>query len=85
MFDLINEFNKTKDEAKLKGIASKIEKIFLEELPYIPLWYNGLWFQASTAVWTNWPDEKNPYAYPCSWGGRWELGAIEVLMNLKTK
>ena len=28
-------------------------EVHLEELPAIPLWYNGLWAQYNTSVWTN--------------------------------
>ena len=85
LFDLIKKFNLTPmdktDEAK--SIISKIEEIFLKEMPAIPLWYNGLWFQASKSAWTNWPSEDNPYAYPCTWGGRWQMGGLMMLTKLK--
>ncbi|WGS64809.1 ABC transporter substrate-binding protein [Marinitoga aeolica] len=83
LFDLVNEFNKTRDEEKGKEIALKIEKIFLEEMPVIPLWYNGMWFQASEKYWTNYPSEENPVAWPSLWGGRWQVGGNIMLLNLK--
>jgi len=85
LFALIDEINKTpfSNEKKLKELFGKVQKMMLEEMPAIPLWYNGLWFQASTMHWKGWPNEKNPYAYPCGWAGRWQLGAVKVLINLK--
>ena len=72
-------------EEKTHELLSKIEEIFLKEMPAIPLWYNGMWFQASESVWTNWPSEKNPYAYPVTWGGRWQIGGVMMLTKLKAK
>ena len=41
--------------AKAKKIHSQIQKYILEDLPAIPLWYNGMWSQYNTSVWTNFP------------------------------
>ncbi len=85
LFDLMDEINKTplSEEGKLKELFSKAQEILLKEMPAVPLWYNGLWFQASTQYWKNWPTEKNPYAYPCVWGGRWQMGGLIVLTKLQ--
>ncbi|APT75912.1 ABC transporter substrate-binding protein [Marinitoga sp. 1135] len=87
LFSLIKEINKTpfSEEAKLKELFSEAEEILLKEMPAIPVWHNGLWFQASTYAWENWPDENNPYGYPCSWPGQWQFGAVKILLNLKAK
>ena len=39
------------DTAKLNSIYSQLEKDFLQQLPQIPLWYNGAWFQGNTQYW----------------------------------
>ncbi len=85
LFNLLEEINMTplSDEAKLKDLFSKAQKILLTEMPAVPLWYNGLWFQASTMHWKNWPNEHNPYAYPCDWAGRWQLGGVIVLTKIQ--
>ena len=41
--------------AAAKAIHSKIQKFILEDLPAIPLWYNGMWSQYNTTYWTNFP------------------------------
>ena len=46
--------------AAAKAIHSKIQKYILEDLPAIPLWYNGLWSQANTTYWTNFPSAASP-------------------------
>jgi peptide/nickel transport system substrate-binding protein len=43
------------DTAKLQSIYSQLESDFLQQLPVIPVWYNGAWFQAINKVWTGYP------------------------------
>ena len=85
LFNLLDEINKTplSEEQKLKELFSKAQKILLTEMPAVPLWYNGLWYHANTTYWKNWPNEKNPYAYPCLWAGRWQIGGLKVLLNIR--
>jgi len=71
------------DEATLKQLYRRLQEIFLRDLPYIPLWYNGFWFQASTLYWTGWPSEDNPYGVPVTWPGNWQLGGLMTLLHLK--
>ncbi|WP_151770234.1 ABC transporter substrate-binding protein [Streptomyces abyssomicinicus] len=83
---LVNELGgvKTDDEAGMKEATSRIQEIQLEEMPVIPLWYNGLWSQSTTGTWTNWPSEKgdNHHA-PTLWRNWLELGGFEALTGLK--
>jgi peptide/nickel transport system substrate-binding protein len=84
--DLIAKFNQTKlGSPEAKQAAAQLEEIFLKNMPAIPLWYNGLWFQASNAAWENWPTEHDPYAYPVTWGGGWQTGGTMMLMKIKPK
>ena len=39
---------------------SKLQTTFLQNLPAIPLWYNGMWAMCNTKYWTNWPSSKAP-------------------------
>ena len=83
LFDMINEFNMMKDDdPAIMEKASEIQKIILEEMPSVPLWYNGLWAQSTSGTWNNWPTEDNPNGYPCTWAGKWQYGAIDMLINL---
>jgi peptide/nickel transport system substrate-binding protein len=80
---MINEFNMMKDDdPAIMEKASEIQKIILEEMPSVPLWYNGLWAQSTSGTWNNWPTEDNPNGYPCTWAGKWQYGAIDMLINL---
>lgn len=71
------------DEETLRQLYRQLQEIFLRDLPYIPLWYNGFWFQASTQYWIGWPSEDNPYGVPVTWPGNWQLGGVLTLLNLK--
>ena len=36
-------------------MMSQLQTLFLQDLPAIPLWYNGMWSMVNTQYWTNWP------------------------------
>jgi peptide/nickel transport system substrate-binding protein len=72
----------TSNTAALDKIYSQVETRFLQQLPEVPLWYNGAWFQGQTTVWTNYPSNTNPsdrYT-PVMWAG-W-LGAMTTVLGL---
>jgi peptide/nickel transport system substrate-binding protein len=58
------------DTTALDGIYANLELDFLQDLPEIPLWYSGAWFQANTGHWDNYPtstshdDEYTPVMWP---------------------
>lgn len=85
-WDLVNQLDGTKvdDLAGMKAITSQLQRIQLTDMPAIPLWYNGLWAQASTAVWTNWPSATGdgPKYLPTTWRGYLQRGAIKMLTEL---
>jgi peptide/nickel transport system substrate-binding protein len=88
-WDLVGKLDqvKTDDQAEMKKVISQIQNIQLNEMPVIPLWFNGLWFQANNSVWTNWPTEKNQgtpqTALPTTWNNLWQMGGVVMLSNLK--
>jgi peptide/nickel transport system substrate-binding protein len=75
----------TTDTAKLKTLYSQLEKDFLQQLPVIPVWYNGAWFQGSTKYWQDYPQSgTSDQNMPVMWGGY--IGAMTTvfaLANLK--
>ena len=85
-FDLVDQLDKVKvgDDAAIKAITTKLQKITMTEMPTVPLWYNGLWAQYSEAVWTNFPsaDSKNN-TLPATWRGYWNMSGIQMLLNLE--
>ncbi|HSW43415.1 MAG TPA: ABC transporter substrate-binding protein [Patescibacteria group bacterium] len=82
---LVQQLDRTpvEDAAAQIEITSKLQKIFLEDLPVIPLWYNGLWSQVSNINWTNWPSEDGEQVLPATWNGYWQMGSIKMLTNLQ--
>jgi peptide/nickel transport system substrate-binding protein len=87
VFDLVDQLNMvpTDDIEGMQAIISKLQRIYLTDMPLIPLWYNGMWSQTSDAVWTNWPSsaEGAPHWTPVSWRGYWNMTAIRMLTDLK--
>jgi len=73
------------DTATLKTIYSQLESDFLQQLPQIPVWYNGAWFQGSTKYWTGYPASGTANAnMPVMWANY--IGAmttVYALANLK--
>ena len=73
------------DTEGIAEVTSQIQEIQLEELPAIPLWYNGLWSQVSNENWTGWPaeDTDTESKYATMWDGWFELGAIYTLTEIQ--
>ncbi|MCL1800381.1 MAG: ABC transporter substrate-binding protein [Promicromonosporaceae bacterium] len=63
--------------------SDNLQTIMLQELPMIPMWYNGLWAQFTENYWTNWPSVTNPTGWPSTWAGYWEMGGLNALANLQ--
>jgi len=69
------------DTATLKSIYSQLEKDFLTQLPQIPVWYNGAWFQGNTKYWSGYPANGSSSEFtPVMWGGY--LGAMTSVYGL---
>jgi len=85
-WELVQKLARTKtDDPAYKTTIGELQKIQLTEMPLIPLWYNGMWSQVNSTVWTNWPSAaaNAPKDFPCTWNNLWELGAIKMLTEIK--
>jgi len=82
---LVQQLDQTpvEDLAGMQAITSKLQKIQLDNMPVIPLWYNGVWSQVSNAVWTNWPSDKTDHILPATWNGYWQMGAVLLLAKIQ--
>jgi peptide/nickel transport system substrate-binding protein len=61
---LLDEFAATQDEAKQKEIVLKLEKVFADEAPYVPMWtLPGDWWY-STKNFTDFPDQTKVLSGP---------------------
>ena len=45
----------TSDKQQYQAQLTALQKTFLQKLPAIPLWYNGMWAMFQTKYWANWP------------------------------
>ncbi len=62
---LLSEIPRTTDPAKVKQLYQELNRLFIAEMPIIPLMYRPWFFyQFSTKYWKNFPTEQNPYAPP---------------------
>ena len=69
------------DKDALTSAYRKLNRIFMEDQPAIPLTYlPEQFYEFSDRVWTNWPDEKNPYAPPQL---PWVASGTKILWNLQ--
>lgn len=64
MDKLISQLRQSTDEAAQKEAVAGMQKIMVEKLPTIPLWYGANWFQYSTRRAVGWPNEQDPYSKP---------------------
>jgi len=86
-FDLVDALDRVpvEDIDGMREIMSQLQRIHLTDMPLIPLWYNGLWSQVSTAAWTNWPsaaEDANHYL-PAMWRGYLNMTGILMLAELE--
>jgi peptide/nickel transport system substrate-binding protein len=59
---LLSQFRQTASVAKQKAIAYQLEKIQLDNLPFVPTVYAPYWYTYSTKHFTGFPDKNNNYA-----------------------
>ncbi len=61
---LLAQLAGTAEAEAQKPIVHELQQIMMDEVPFIPLWYGGKWFEFSTRHVTGWPSAENPYAGP---------------------
>jgi len=79
---LIKEFEKTSDENKIKNIIYKLQHLFIEHAPGIPLFAELSWAECNSKYFTNFPSEENPYG-PLSVNE--QPSFIFTLLNIKKR
>jgi peptide/nickel transport system substrate-binding protein len=73
----------TTDIKAMKATMSELQRIFLQDLPAIPLWYNGIWAQWNTSHWSSFPKAKQNQVLPAMWRNYLQMTGIEMLTRLK--
>lgn len=67
-----------------KAQMSRLQRVFMQDLPAIPLWYNGMWAMFNTKYWSNWPSDGAGQYTPASWRNYWQMTSIDMLTHLKS-
>lgn len=87
VFDLVDALAAVPvdDIAGMQAVCSDIQQIMVDDVPMIPLWYNGAWAQFSSSTWTGWPTEADdtPNLPPVTWSGYWQTGGLLMLIELE--
>jgi peptide/nickel transport system substrate-binding protein len=84
---LVQRLDKTPltNTTAIKSINHQLEQILMQQMPVIPLWYNGIWAQFVSKYWTNWPSATSNRQYtPVMWNGYLQMTGIDVITHLKT-
>lgn len=58
----LNQYASTSDVTVQKQAIQGIEKVFVDNQPFIPLWTGADYDEYSTKNFTGWPDQNNPYS-----------------------
>jgi len=82
---LTQQLDKVNTVPAMQKITSQLQSIFLQDLPLIPLWYNGVWAQANTGHWKSWPTVSSSklQTLPAMWRGYLQMGGINMISNLQ--
>jgi len=78
---LLDQLASTSDEAKQKDSAVQLQKLFIQNLPAIPLFPGPQWYEFNSTRFTGFPDKDNPYSV----GSAYALEAILVATEIKAK
>ncbi|WP_306208236.1 ABC transporter substrate-binding protein [Actinoplanes sp. RD1] len=70
--------NAADDAARTTALAT-IQKIFVEQVPIIPVGADNVGMAYSTKNWVGWPDDTNPYGA----GQPTQANALDVILHLK--
>ncbi len=80
---LINQWRGTLDTGVQHQLADKLERIMLQDFPYIPVYVPSAYYQVSTRYFTGWPTPGHWYA-GFSVPNTGDLsGGVQVLINVK--
>jgi peptide/nickel transport system substrate-binding protein len=84
-FNLTQKLNRTPstNTKAYQTILTGLQKRFLQTLPAIPLWYNGMWSMVNTQYWTGWPSATGNQFTPSSWRNYWQMTSIDMLTHLR--
>ena len=76
---LLKEYAQASDESTRTAALEKLQKIFVEDVPAIPIGTHPQLGEYNTRTYTGWPSEKDQYAT----ADPTQPSAVQVIMNLK--
>ena len=66
----------------ITAMNNQLQTILMQDLPAIPLWYNGIWAQMTSKYWTNWPSASSSRQYvPVMWNGYLQMTGIDTITH----
>jgi peptide/nickel transport system substrate-binding protein len=73
------------DTKTVTSLNNQLQTILMQDLPLIPLWYNGIWAQMTSKYWTNWPTAGTDRQFvPVMWNGYLQMTGIDTITHLKS-
>lgn len=85
-WSLVKKLDKTppSQKAAIRRINTQLQTIFMQKLPMIPLWYNGVWAQFTSKYWKEWPAAGSDCQWmPAMWRGYLQMTGIDMITSLK--
>lgn len=61
---LLAELAGTPEPEEQKPIVHELQQVMVDQVPFVPLWYGGKWFEYTTTNVTGWPNADDPHAGP---------------------
>jgi peptide/nickel transport system substrate-binding protein len=69
--------------AQVTSLNDQLQTILMQDLPLIPLWYNGVWAQMTSQNWKNWPAAGGSRQFiPAMWRGYLQMTGIDTITHL---
>jgi peptide/nickel transport system substrate-binding protein len=75
----LTAYKNASDDAARKTALDTLQKVFVEQVPMIPVGADNIGMAHSTKNWTGWPDDSNPYGA----GQPTQANALDVILHLK--
>jgi peptide/nickel transport system substrate-binding protein len=75
----LKTYQNATDDATRKTALATLEKIWVEQVPMIPVGADNIGMAYSTKNWVGWPDDTNPYGA----GQPTQANALDVVLHLK--
>ncbi|MGC9201447.1 MAG: ABC transporter substrate-binding protein [Thermoproteota archaeon] len=82
VISLIDALPRETDPTKIQAIYSKLQEIWLRDIPGVPLFYGAVWYEYSEVQWVGWPNEENGFWFANFWS--WPSN-MPVLFRLAPK